>query len=407
MTYLTSYRSTAVSKYGNDRVGAFKSPEPYRPQTRPLGDNDNAPRPANDNERPAPKPANDNSKLFNPKEPFGRRNVGLGIKATRALAGARFGAQGLRFVRINPYLNAALIALDLWNTFGRANGGYQTGDQVVDPAASGWLLDTMCSAVGQPPSHMRVNAVFGPWSSSLCLTGQGDNSNQNIYSDIAANIGQISFQKFTHFAVGNQPRFATSSYWHKNAADGRKFRSKIRTFREYEPYVVPWPDLLPIKWPMPYPLPLPMKLVNERLNDPIGSQRTNGDQRPGFIPRRPPPPGTREKKVRATTAAALGALQSVAHGVTEAIDMVDAVHSALPKSRQAKAQMVGGKWYNASPQAKLEAIYGNWDHVDMNKAVKNLIVNEVTDRLIGRSNARVNQGLNNSPIGRINRGVSF
>lgn len=396
MTYLTAYRKQSA-KYGNDR-GKLSSPEPYKPKTRPLGDNDNAPRPANDNERPAPKPANDN-RLLN------KRNVAFGLKAAKALAKLPYKRVGLQFIRVNPYLNLALTALDLWNTFGRADQSNNTGDAIADYSTYGFILQQSCVG-GQPPTHLTRIGSFGPFLNSLvCLAGQAFSPNTDMYTRVDSNTGQMLMMHYTHtFGVTNY--YSNSQWWYRPAlATQKTFLPKYRTWK-YPDFVVPDPNLLPIKWPMPYPLPLPMHLVNNRVNDPLGSQRTNGDKKPTFTVREPPKSGDREKKLSANAVSAVLALQRVAHGVTEAIDVIDAVHKALPKKLQAKAHF-NGKWYNASPQAKAAAIYANWNAINFNKAVINLIVNDLGDRVIGRSNAAANKALNNSPIGRINRGVAF
>lgn len=405
MTYLTAYRKQS-SKYGNDR-GKLSSPEPYRPKTRPLGDNDNSPRPANDNDRPAPKPANDNakpvSKPVQQSRVLTQRNASFGPKATKALARLPFKRLGLSLIRVNPYLSLALTALDLWDAYGRASGSYQTGDQMVDLSVGGWIEQTHCPGVGQPPTHVARYSVFASWPTTLCLTGQAFTPSAPIYDDILPGHGQLLFMRYTHMAPGNQPRYANSQYWWRPATNSSRLRPKIRTFRQVEPFIVPAPDLLPIKWPMPYPLPLPMSLVNNRLNEPLGSQRTNGDKNSPVTPRQPPRSRQKEKKIRAIPAV-VAALQAIGHGTTEAIDLLDALHSALPKSAQAKANFHDGKWWNASPQAKAAAVYGNWHALDMNKAMTNIVVNHVTDAFVGRAMARVKNALNNTPIGRINFG---
>ena len=74
-------------------------------------------------------------------------------------------------------------------------------------------------------------------------------------------------------------------------------------------------------------------------------------------------------------------LQKIAHTATEAIDFIDALHDALPKRFQAKG--------DATPQQKAQAVYRHINEIDVELAMRNLIINHITDSVIGRSNAAV------------------
>jgi hypothetical protein len=75
------------------------------------------------------------------------------------------------------------------------------------------------------------------------------------------------------------------------------------------------------------------------------------------------------------------AIQRLAHTATEAIDFIDAFHDALPSKYQAKL--------GATPQEKAAAVYRHLDKMDVEKAILNLLINHVTDSVLGRSNAAV------------------
>ena len=100
-----------------------------------------------------------------------------------------------------------------------------------------------------------------------------------------------------------------------------------------------------------------------------------------YIARRPPGPGVKERKVKSNAPGLLLMLQKIAHTATEAIDFIDALHDALPKRFQAKG--------DATPQQKAQAVYRHINEIDVELAIRNLIINHITDSVIGRSNAAV------------------
>lgn len=87
---------------------------------------------------------------------------------------------------------------------------------------------------------------------------------------------------------------------------------------------------------------------------------------------KPPREGVKERKFRATYGVAGG----VYGAITEGKDFIESFYGALPKDKQKCGK-------NGSPQCMLNAIYNGWDDVDINKAIKNLINNEINDRLPG------------------------
>jgi len=101
-------------------------------------------------------------------------------------------------------------------------------------------------------------------------------------------------------------------------------------------------------------------------------------------------------------------LQKALHATTELLDHLDSFHDALPKQFQAKGGFIKGLGFrNATPQAKARAVMQNFDKLDWNEVVKNIIANEIEDRTLGRANAKADRFLNNTPIGRITRGIAF
>lgn len=375
MSYLTAYRSQSA-KYGGDGVKAFKPPPaPFKPQTKPPGANDNAPRPANDN-------------------------------ASRvAKAMLRYPPKALRVLKIHPWLRVLDLGLEVWKL--AHDNDFLGVMPTADLVSNGWVTQVQGSCPrGLPPVGYNWGSGNSPWTGGNCFSNGVVVTWNGLLEPLPINTGQLRFIRYLGgYYNTSASRFMSVDLKYRPSGDvaaGTYIYRRVVTPRPARPAIAP--DLLPILQPMPYPVPLPLGVVPR--NDPIGSQRNNGDKRPRFTPRTPPPKGVKEKKVRALSGL-VGLIQSGGHVLTEALDLLEALHEALPKEYQAKAVFKGGKWWNASPQAKAQAIYNNFDKMDLNEAVKNLIANEVGDRILGRANARVDQFLNRTPIGRVTRGVAF
>lgn len=93
-------------------------------------------------------------------------------------------------------------------------------------------------------------------------------------------------------------------------------------------------------------------------------------------PRQPPPRGTKE--IKGTAAGALNRALRIALKTTEAVDLIDAVHSVLPPEFQASTNR---------PQDKLVAIATHWDKLNAADVIIAIATNEVQDRVIGRLSA--------------------
>lgn len=369
MSYLAAYRAGS-EKYGNNSGGgkAFKTPSPYKPPTKPGAANDNTPRPANDN-RPA---------------------------SSRVRALLRLTKAGRAILRKHPYLNAAMTAYDLWRLYnGQAGQG-----QLYNLA--GWTSQQFCLA---GPTHYRQVSGNTPWPSVPCFTGSLDSGARGINLPFLNNAGRLRLEQFIGRQVpSGNPLYDASEYlWRPVGGTWSGTRIARQIPRVPKPMPVIDPNLLPIRMPMPLPVPIPLALAPYRANDPIGSWRTNGDRRVRFEPRRPPPPGTKEQKIKAIPAV----VRALTYATTEGLDFLDALHKALPDKYQAKAVFRGGKWWNASPQAKSKALYDHFEHLDWTEAAKNVVVNHFTDLVIGRSSAKAKKFLDTRPGGRIVGGTAI
>lgn len=383
-SYPVAYRKGSRT-YGNaPRAGAkaFKLPPPYQPPTKPPASNDNF-----------PKPVNDNSK-----------------KVARNLA--RLSKAGKLIARRLPYIGYALTALELWRLLNQNN---TLGLGRVN-LPNGMILQTDCGA--SPPSHYNyIAGGSGPWTSDICFSSSLDTSARPLGQPIPFNVGKIRLQKYVGQAAVVQERYAASQYWYRPSTSfpnqGHVLARHAYRWPQRAPgkNVVIDPMNLPIKWPMPYPDPVPAPLAPHRLDHPFIRQTGNhAVPKPRFVVRRPPPPGDKEVKLaaRGGVLRTFLALQKISHGTTEALDALDAFHDALPKEYRAKGRYVEGLgWRKAPPQEKAKAIWDNIEHMDWEQAAINLAKNHAIDAVMGRANAGADRALNNSPIGRINRGFAF
>lgn len=270
---------------------------------------------------------------------------------------------------------------------------------------AGWTLQNTCTTL--TPSHYTQASGFcaGPLASDPACFSGSIISNAVPIGQPYSNVGcRLTLVRQTGDVLGVPRYSAVSFWWRPTPFSGAAFRRPIPRVR---PRPVIDPNDLPILWFGPNPVPLPTVLVPHRQNDPLGSTRNNGDSKPSFVPRGPPPARVKEVKLRAITGV-VAVLQKAVHATTELLDHLDSFHDALPKQFQAKGGFIKGLGFrNATPQAKAQAVMQNFDKLDWNEVVKNIIANEIEDRILGRANAKADRFLNNTPIGRITRGIAF
>jgi hypothetical protein len=100
--------------------------------------------------------------------------------------------------------------------------------------------------------------------------------------------------------------------------------------------------------------------------------------------RKPPPPRTKsDKKGAIFGTAPVSRLMAAGLSLTEADDLVDSLHAALPASCRTGRGLVG----------KLTDLARCWDHLDVPTALANIAVNEIEDQLVGRLSGKAGKGL--------------
>ena len=346
------------------------------------------PKPANDNFPRPPKPANDN------------RRLGRALRQT-----AQFGLKSAG--RLNPLYRA----YDVYRTF-RAlsdlipNASPQQGGWQV-PA--GWILMNNCTPPGDDYYFWETKSS---WAHNLgCLTGQAARTDPGN--------GAV-FHTGWHRALLYWRKTASTSVWRWNL-----MQSYSRPSGSTDPgppvwkpgqagWAVPqyqtpsplWLDPMaqPIHMPAPVPEPAPWPLAPYRRHNPWRSpteQRQAGnhppvpmpapssgpdisiglgpgqkpDIRPGLDnpPRRPPPPGEKERKVTIRSVAGVGL--TIVDAIGEGLDMLDALYDALPRDLKRRG---------LTPQEKARDLYRHWDKVDISTAIKNLARNGLIDYAFGQ-----------------------
>lgn len=363
------------------------------------------------------------SKAFKPSRPVQprRKPAYSRPRATpkqraQARALARLSRAGKVIARRIPYLGWALLAWDLWRWYNGQNAHGMSPFSVP----GGMVLQHDCGA-GPITHYNYIAGGSGPWVSIPCFNASTDTGARDITQPFPLNIGKLRLQHHSATVLGVR-RFTARQYWYRSTTQSNVgwqiTRPILRDPRQGNvplgrPIVLD-PMNLPIKWPMPYPEPVPHPIAPKRLDHPMIRQTGNSVERPGRrpIPRRPPRDPKKEKEVklaaRGGVMRAILSIQKIGHATTEALDALDALHSALPKQYRARPVYVEGLgWRKASPQAKAKALWENVEHIDWEKAAVELAQNQIEDAILGRANAGADRALNNSPIGRINRGIAF
>lgn len=170
-----------------------------------------------------------------------------------------------------------------------------------------------------------------------------------------------------------------------------------------QPLPQPRPRPLPIGRPVPswWP-PSPDGLPNQGYGDPRPSQIPIGATSPvsgvgtrsdpRAQPRqgiahnfRPPRKGEREKKGTLLKGPAWELAGAAMNAVTESADFVDAVFGALPQKLRSELWRKNGK-HPLSYKKKLQALWDYYNQIDIPTAVKNVILNQLQDMIIGKIN---------------------
>lgn len=128
--------------------------------------------------------------------------------------------------------------------------------------------------------------------------------------------------------------------------------------------------------------------------------------RPGYSPSRRPPRGTKEKKTLGTAALGVKLFRAL-DKISEGAEVVDAIWRAIPKDKRKKKPGrplldAAGQYGIDGADWKLVQIYDNFGSIDWDQAVRNIIANEVEDRIIGGVQGTVKKAYR-GPTGQISQ----
>ena len=363
-------------------------PRPYNPSLRPPRGPYPVPTPDNDNR---PKPA--------------RNFPGL----------RRAGRVGRNVVRMHPAARVAGRLLDYGSIIIR-NDEYvpQASARRNNPIihAPGWTVDCT-SDCGDGPIIYSAGGCATLWVD--CQFGGG-----TVYR--SSNFGRHGENSFSTITFDDYRTISPidDTWAHHN----RRYLRGTATSKPKSDYSLNWenPRAMPNPAVDPFlrpgigvaaPEPLPRAVVPYRRNNPnmpeqsshgysvpIGRTATPGNPTgiPGMGPvghgqtvpvttplPQPPEPGVKEKKIKTGL---VGLARLAMNAVTETGDAIDALYKALPKWLRDELFRRNG-YQPLSSNQRLRALYRHIEALDVAQAVKNLVLNEIEDQLIGRASRRV------------------
>lgn len=287
-----------------------------------------------------------------------------------------------------------------------------------------------------PTKWGRADLTPRGWTRTVNCSGNGDLASSVSLFTYCSGLESV-IQNTTGFTVSTNANTVSTWYYSRPyiGAFGRYWEGQTFTRPggstapfsmpiSWAPPVVPLaspslnPMAIPIGQPMSVPEPVPFRMrplrrPNPSLSPTEQSQRgyqigvadlsavqgqpniefSNAPE-PSPSPRyemKPPGKGEKERKFSILKGTLVGrVLQGAHHGLTEFQDAVDAIWKALPYDlRGPKDSLL---------QEKLWAIYTHFDDIDMQKAIVNLIRNQVVDYVIGSTQGRAASALNDLGI---------
>lgn len=160
--------------------------------------------------------------------------------------------------------------------------------------------------------------------------------------------------------------------------------------------------IAPYTWtagPRPGEFPPPVVLTPIRV--PAVTVDRDGNQTPGRVkPNVIAPPRVHERKVKAKSAgAAHAAYMKMFGGMTEIGEFVDAIYDALPESIRRNDYFANGR-HELGRDGKLWSIYQNYQAINVDTMVKNIVFNNLQDAIIGKASGDITAATGGSPLAR-------
>lgn len=372
-SYPVQYRNSATAQpYAPG--GGYQKPIPI-----PVPANENFPLPANDN-IPPPAPTKPNS-------------LPDTINVRRAAQIVGIVAKNTPIGRASQVVSGLLNVYELTRTLPLHGAEPVFTPAPTIPTFKGWTAVASCSGGGAGAAFTSV----GGWDPWMCGSLWDPNLGAVIdphtsYWGVNPNTGVFwSWDVQVNYGPGIFNRAYPRVKYLRNAGNTEPVVGPDKAPQRYSPRVSPFPMWdpwsLPIAQPVAPPVPWPFKLIPAKRSP--GRPEESISVQPRSLPavrpnpvRQRPGPGTKEKKVQGIKGGVATA-QKIAHTLTEFNDLTDAIYKALPTKFQT-AKLQGDK---------LKLIYQHWGDVDVGEMVKNIALNQLTDKVLGMSNAAVDRWL--------------
>lgn len=346
---------------------------------------------------------------------------------TRRSALGLAGRIGLRAI---PWIGTALLLYELWEYFSKARpegftdlGPWSEYARGPNPVAGAFVRQSVAFSTDAIATQINSNLPLQPYTAAGADPAQYWNVSTSVLSVIFGNANLPGVKRCALTVGYSRPSTGAIHVPTYQAASMAKAVLPVLT-----PHVAYELALHPAKRPVvSLPLASPLPAVPwadaphwEHPNREVGyhppasypqgwsypvdvipnsyavTHSFNG--RPANPPRnherdRPPP---RQREVKAKVPAAMVPLIRAVNFVTEANDFVDAIYQALPAEFRPRWKDTPYEWRNPTPQAKLQAVFDNYDKLDAVDIIENLIFEHFEDRfygMIGRKNAETSKRL--------------
>lgn len=410
--YPTSHRPSS-SGYGAPL--GFQRPE--APPRLPTG----APGPANDNWNPRPPSGRPPGPPGPPQGPWRPPVPANDNIPARNIPGipAGLGRLAATAARLNGYALMALAAYEMWKWVNSP----QPGGAIFYEAGSGYDFSGFTTVCGTSGSG---SLLYGGAGSGFCNPGNTFFSKTWADKMRPTSVGLNSWNLQASMLDPPLNDFGT-------AISGQvKWSGYINIFHVGTPTGDTLiPDTLPdsYTWETPAPVRLPYSLLPYRDNSATRSAGyglrtrvatqvvprvrvtyTPGGATVGRPPARPARPDlrTRENKFFMTLRTATGRIGAVFGLLTEFGDLVDAFWKAVPEDQRPGHWLHkkgGALFFKPEKMTMMEKagwLYDNFGLVNMTEALKNIGINEISDRIIGQTASNASQAFGQAsgrPIG--------
>ncbi len=353
-----------------------------------------SPRPLEIKRYEVPRPANDRSSTNNQDRP-GQSPKTFGNAPSRTLQdagdealrrGGRVALSALINVVVPRPIQMGLNGLEYIDTIMTRGHVYK----VVQNPGTGWILVNECKGGPAGDRWYQLSAYPGPNSlAAVCLGAQAGTQTTpedsiNVHNQSGLTWGQwnglTDIDRYQHIRNYGRTRPSNIEWFHSYGVAHPNFR---RINPNIQRFINPTPQPLPR--PAPARAPSPHRIIT------IAPRPRNrpAPQQAAAARSKPPPSNTKEIK---GTAGKLGAKMFEAIDyISEASEVVDALYQALPKdvrkrwNRPDRPGDNAGQYGIDGADYKLQALWHNWSKLDVNEAIKNVLYNQLEDKLYGEA----------------------